>query len=271
MNQSFDVQLQQIFSQVRADIVGAIPRLIAAVLLVTLAFLSASIVERGLRLALVRLRFDQLLRRVGIDHWLQKAGVRQPMNDFVPRVAYFLLLFVFARSAADLLGLTALSTAIGAALDFLPRLITALAILLIGGALASFVGSSVRQLAENAGIEFSGSLGSAASVVTMGVLAMMALAQLGIDTEFVRLIVGIVTAGAVFAAALSLGLGTRDISRSIIAGYYARRTFQIGEPMTIVGESGTLVAITPTQALLQDGETVIAVPNAAFLDGVVRQ
>jgi hypothetical protein len=105
----------------------------------------------------------------------------------------------------------------------------------------------------------------------MGVLAMMALAQLGIDTEFVRLVVGIVAAGAVLAGALSLGLGTRDISRSIIAGYYARRTFQIGEPMTIVGESGTLLAITPTQALLQSGQTVIAVPNAAFLDGVVRQ
>lgn len=271
MNQGIDVQLRQIFASMQAQVIGALPRIIAALILIAIAFIVAAVVERLLRVALRRIRFDALLRRTGVDQWLQRVGLRQPMNDFLPRVSYFLLLFVFARSAADLLGLAAISAAIGAALVLLPRILVALAILLIGGALAAFVGAAVREFAQNLGVDFAAALGSAVSLVTMVVLVMMSLDQVGIDTAFVRLVVGIAFAGGALAAALSLGLGTRDVSRNIIAGFYARRTFTIGEPMEIRGEAGTLLAFTPTQVLLQQGERVVAVPNQSFLDGVVRQ
>ena len=58
---------------------------------------------------------------------------------------------------------------------------------------------------------------------------------------------------------------------AIIAGFYARRTFQVGETMTVGGEQGTLTAITPTQTLLRQGDQIVAVPNSAYLDGIVRQ
>lgn len=271
MAQTIQGQLQDILIQLQADAVAIVPRLAAAIILMLLALVFAFIIERALRAALVRIRFDGLLRRAGVDLWLHRVGIRQPMNDFLPRVVYFMLLFVFARSAANLLGLTALSDAIAVALGYLPRLITALAILLIGGALATFIGRAVQELAAGAGLDFAGSLGSAASGLTGVVLTMMALAQLGVDTELLRLLVGLITAGLMLAMALSFGFGTRDLTRSIIAGFYARRTFRIGEALTVGGEEGTLTAITPTQTLLQQGDRTVAVPNTAFLDGIARQ
>lgn len=272
MNQGIDDQLRDIFRAMLTQVIGAIPRVIAALVLIAVAFGVAAIVERVLRVTLVRMRFDALLRRAGVDQWLQRVGIRQPMNDFLPRVTYFVLLFLFARSAAELLGLTAVASAIGGALVLLPRVLVALAILLIGGALAAFVGNAVREVAQNLGVEFASSLGSAISVVTMVVLVMMSLDQVGIDTGFIRLVVGIAFAGGALAAALSLGLGTRDATRNIIAGFYARRTFRIGAELEIRGERGMLVAFTPTQVLLrQPDDRILAVPNQSFLEGVVRQ
>ena len=75
----------------------------------------------------------------------------------------------------------------------------------------------------------------------------------------------------VLAFGLSFGLGTRGITRSIVAGFYARKTFEMGRRIEIAGESGRLTAITPTQTLLDDGGTIIAVSNQAFLEQTVRQ
>ena len=61
------------------------------------------------------------------------------------------------------------------------------------------------------------------------------------------------------------------MTRNILAGFYARKTFEMGRDLEVLGEIGKLVAITPTQTLLQQGERVVAVSNAVFLDEVVKQ
>ena len=71
---------------------------------------------------------------------------------------------------------------------------------------------------------------------------------------------------------LSFGLGTRDITRNLIAGFYARKIFSTGKELEIRGQRGVLRSIAPTQTLfIQPDETVIAVSNAAFLEDVVKQ
>ncbi len=70
---------------------------------------------------------------------------------------------------------------------------------------------------------------------------------------------------------LSLGLGTREITRNILAGFYARKVFRIGEEMEIAGERGTLKAITPTQTLLERDNRTIAVANSVYLEDPVKQ
>jgi len=65
--------------------------------------------------------------------------------------------------------------------------------------------------------------------------------------------------------------GTREVTQSILAGFYARRVFSIGQPIEIQGQRGTLKAITPTLTLLdQDGKTV-SVANTVFLRQAVKQ
>ncbi len=264
-------QLQGLLDGLVQGVITWTPKVLLGVVLVLLALAVAKIVEKALRSLLVRLRFDALLERVGIDQALQKIGLRQELNYILPRVVYFLLLFLFAKTAADSLGLVAISDAIGAFMAYLPNLIAALLIIILGGAASQFAGTTVAAAAGNAGIDFAPALGRLVTGVLLFVLGIMAVAQLQINTEIIRLVTAAVLAAFVLAFGLSFGIGSREITRNIIAGFYARRMFRVGEEMEIAGERGVLTAITPTQVILDQKGRTVAVANTVFLEQVVKQ
>ena len=70
--------------------------------------------EVVLRMILVRIHFDSLVEKAGVYKMLQRIGLRQQLNLFLPRLVYFLVIFLLARTASDALGLVAISSAIGA-------------------------------------------------------------------------------------------------------------------------------------------------------------
>lgn len=270
--------MQQVTDQLVATYQGVIesliawtPRVLLAFVLIFVALLVAKITERILRAMMTRLRFDTLTERMGLDQAMQKIGVRESLNQVVPRIVYYLLLILFAKTAADSMGLVAISDAIGAFMAYLPNIVAAILILVLGSTAAQFAGRAVSESAANSGIEFASSLGSVVSGVLMFVLGIMAISQLQIDTEIIRVVTAAVLAGMALAFGLTFGLGSRDLTRNILAGFYARKTFRIGEMMEIRGERGELKTITPTQTILQQGDQVVAVANSVFLDEMVKQ
>ena len=264
-------QLVAVFDGLVESIIAATPHVILAIVLLIAALLVAKITERTLRAFLVRLKFDTLLGKVGVDEGLGRIGVRQEMSRFLPRVVYWLLLFLFAKTAADALGLEAISSAIGTFMAYLPNVVAAVLILLVGTALSQFAGRAVSEAAENSGIDYASSLGGLVSGLLLLVVGIMAISQLRIDTDIVRLVIAALLAGFALAFGLSIGLGSRDITRNILAGFYARKTFDVGSELEVAGERGTLTSITPTQTILeQDGRTV-AVANSVFLEQVAKQ
>lgn len=264
-------QFMATYQGVIDSLIAWTPKVLLAVVLLVAALVVAKVVERILRTVMTRLRFDSLIERVGIDQAMQRIGIRDSLNQVVPRIVYYLLLILFAKTAADSMGLAAISDAIGAFTAYLPNIVAALLILVLGSTAAQFAGRAVAEAATNTGIEFGASLGSLVSGVLMFVLGIMAVSQLQIDTEIIRVVTSAVLAGMALAFGLAFGLGSRDVTRNILAGFYARKTFEIGKEMEVKGERGELRTITPTQTLLQQGDRIVAVANSVFLDEVVKQ
>lgn len=264
-------QLSEAFRGLLDSIIAQTPRIAVGFVLVLLAFVVARLVERALRAALKRVRLDAAMGRLGADEAVRRIGISQPLSHVLARITYFLFLLLFLRTAADGLGIAAVSSAIGALFAYLPNVIAAAVILVLGSVAAQAAGKVVGRAAANSGIEFASSLGSLVTGVLMVVLGIMAVGQLRLDTEIVRVLVMGILAAVALAFGLSFGLGSRDVMRNILAGFYARKTFQMGEPLEIGEARGRLTAITPTQTILEDGDQIVAVANSAFLEQVVRQ
>ncbi len=264
-------KLTQAFGGLLDSTIAAIPRVVVGILLAITALIIAKVIERVLRKSLTQMRFDELIAKAGIDQALHRLGVRQPWSSLLPRVSYFLILLVLARTAGDALGIAAVSGAIGAFFAYLPNVFAAVALLLLGSTMGQVVGQAVTLSAESAGIDFAPSLGKLISGAILFVCAMMAIAQLKIDTDIVRVVTTLVLGGAALAFGLSFGLGTRDIVRNVTAGFYARKVLVMGKPIEIAGQQGILRAITATHLILQHEGQETSVSNATLLDHVARQ
>lgn len=264
-------KLVQAFVNLADSIIAAVPKIAMGIVLVVAALILARVVERAVRYALAKLRFDSLVGKVGIDRALQRIGIRQQLTLLLPRLVYFLILLLLAKTAVDALGLIAISDAIGAFFSYLPNIVAALLLLILGGTVGQFAGQTVSQSAESSGIEFAPALGKLVSGLIFFVCAMMAVAQLKIDTEIVRIVTSFVLGGAALGFGLSFGLGTRDIIRNVAAGYYARKILEVGGQVELGGQRGTLRAITATHLVLESEGQECAIANSTLLEQVAKQ
>lgn len=211
-------QLLQSFRDLQLTVATTIPRILVGAVVLVVLVVAAKIAERLLRAVLVRLRFDSLLEQAGVDKVLHRLGLRQSLSLVLPRLAYFLLLFLFARTAADAFGLTAISEAIASLFAYLPNVFAAVLLVVVGAAVSQFVGRTVTQAAEESGIEFARQLGSVVAWLILFVVGIMAIAQLRFDTDMVRIVTICALSGLAVAFGLSVGLGTREITRNVLGG-----------------------------------------------------
>ena len=264
-------KLIQSFSNLAETIIAAVPKVAMGLLLVIGGLLAAKIIERAVRYALTKVRFDALVGKVGIDRALQRIGLRQELTVVIPGLTYFLVLLLLAKTGVDALGLVAISDAIGAFFAYLPNIIAALLLLILGSALGQFAGQTVSQSAADSGIEFAPALGKLVSGLVLFVCAMMAIAQLKIDTDIVRIVASFVLGGAALAFGLSFGLGTRDIVRNVAAGFYARKLLVVGQTLELAGQQGVLKAITATHIVIESEGRETTISNETILTAITRQ
>ena len=260
------------FENLADSAIAAAPRVLIGIVLMVVGLAIAKIIEIVLRFILTRIRFDTLMERAGIDKTLHRIGLRQQLNVAIPRIVYFLTLIVLARTAADGLGLTAISGAIGAFFAYLPNIIAALLLMIVGTAVAQFASETVTEAGRSSGIDFAPTLGKLVSGLIIFVVGMMAIGQLQIDTNMVRIVTSFILGAGALAFGLAFGLGTRDVVRNITAGFYLRKHLLIGERVEIVCQSVILRSITATHVVMEDDSaTEISISNGTFLDQVAKQ
>ena len=114
---------------------------------------------------------------------------------------------------------------IGPLFAYLPNVVAAVLLVVVGSAVGQFAGDTLRARRRSPASIPARSLGSIVSGVILFVVGIMAIGQLRIDTDMVRIFTICTLSGLALAFGLSFGLGTRDITRNAMAGFYARKVF----------------------------------------------
>ncbi len=273
MDSTFTIQgaVVQVLRQLGTGAVNFAPRLITALILTLIGWAIASIVRYALSQVLHRAGADAALDRAGLMDSFRRLGVNEPMRRTVPAMVFWLALLLFVQSAADMVGLRTISDGITGFFAFLPNLLSAAIIVILGNALGQFLGNAATNYARDSGLAFARSLGSALSSFTLFVVAIVALGQLKVDTRILNILTIVIFSGLALAFGLSFGLGTRDATRNLIAGFYARRVFGAGQTLEVDGRRGVIAAISAQQTLLEADGATIAVPNTALIEQAVRR
>ena len=154
---------------------------------------------------------------------------------------------------------------------YLPKVFGAALVLVIGVLLAQLVNGIVHGAAEGVGLDYSAGLGRVAQALVIIISISVAIGQLEIKTELLNTVIAIVLASLGLAAALALGLGSRDLVAQILAGIYVREIFEVGQVVQIDEVEGVIEEIgTVKTLLLTADDELISVSNKRLLDQRVK-
>ena len=242
-----------------------------ALLLLIVGWLVARIGQALIVRLLRRLGLDRLADRTGIARGLSTIGSQNTLSYVLARITYWLILIFFILLALGALGLTdVVTSALNSFFAFLPRLVVATAIFLVGAFVARVLGDAVTAMAVQSNIPSGRVLGQAVRYSLLLVVVILALDELGVQTTILTTIIIVTLAAVALGLALAFGLGNRQLAHGIMAGFHAREEFKAGQELTVGDQSGRLLRIGATKALLETSEGQISIPNVVLLNEVVR-
>jgi Mechanosensitive ion channel, conserved TM helix len=197
-------------------VIGFLPELIGALVLLIVGLLVASILRVIFEKIIDALKIDTLLRKLGVERFFERAGMKVRSGKFIGALVYWFFVVVVVLAISDILGLWGLSTFLNEVLVYFPNIIVAVLILLAAIVIANFLRGLVRASVMSAKLHSSKFLGALTwwSVVLFGFFA--ALLQLGVAAALIQTIVTGFIAMLALAGGIAFGLGGRDYASHLI-------------------------------------------------------
>lgn len=257
-------------TKIVTDIIDFIPRLIYGTIILLIGTLVALLVRAVLRFVLRRLHFDPLVERTGITGTLRGLGIKTPLSDIVAQTIFALLLLSFLITAARLMGLDPVARVLEQLLIFLPNLIAAVIVFLVGGIVAKFLGDLVAGVVRGAGLAYASRIGSLVQYLISLFVVILALSTMGLDTSILVTAVTILLAAFGLALALALGFGARTVVQHILAGYYMRQRFTVGQLLTLDQTRGAVSNIGTVNTVVTTPTGDVVIPNRLLVESIVE-
>ena len=149
-------------------------------------------------------------------------------------------------------------------INYLPRVLSALIVVILGGVAGTIASTAARQSLGRT----MGRLGDQVPTVLKGIItafaAILAAAQLGIDTTVINIVVGAAAFGLALAFAMVVGFGSRPVATELASGRALRRMVAIGDSVENDDLSGVVVAMHPTAVEIDAEGKSVLMQNSDF-------
>ncbi|HOB65165.1 mechanosensitive ion channel [Ottowia sp.] len=194
-------------------LMDAVPRIIAAGLILLITWLVGSFATRLLASLLANVGFDTLPAKLGLQH----AFARTPPSTLIGRIALvFAMLFAIVE-AGNQLGFARFSDMIMTFIEFAGDVLLGSVILIIGFMLANVAHEAIARASGNGT-----ALANVARFAILGIVLAMGLRAMGIADDIVNLAFGLTLGAIAVAVALAFGLGGREAAGRLASRWVDR-------------------------------------------------
>jgi len=192
------------------------PNFLAALIVFILGLAVASGIGRLIENIIDALKIDAIIERMGARPFFDRAGLRIDSGRFLGQLIMWFFVLVFLLASTDILGLTAVSTALRQLLGYVPNVIVAAIIVLAAVVLANFLQRLTQAAAGGANLKAANLAGAVVkwSVFVFGFLA--ALSQLQVAPNIVNILVTGFVAMLAIAGGLAFGLGGKEYAADLL-------------------------------------------------------
>jgi hypothetical protein len=199
-----------------------LPKLALALGVLLAGWLLARFARFAINKGLRAINFNVLTERAGLDGFLNQGGIQTDTTGIIALLIYWLVILAALIIGCNSMGLTYITGLLGEIVLFVPKVIVALLILAFGAYFARFVRNSVVTYCKNIAIQDADVLGKLAQYAIMTFVVLIALDQVNVGGEIVRVSFLIILAGVTFALSLAFGLGGKNAAAELIDRWWPR-------------------------------------------------
>ncbi len=257
--------LQQVVEQ----IIGVLPNIIGALVLLVFGWILAKIVSSITSRILSRIGLDKLADRLNDTDSFRESNITIKPVSIIKKFLYWTILLIFILSATETLGLDILTQQVGKIVDFIPKLLTAMIIMGIGFYLADAIKQLVGNAAQSFGLPSWKVISYGVFYILLVAISITALEQAGIMTDVIKWNIYIVLAGIFLAFAIAYGFAARNVLTSILTSYYSKSNFAVGQVIELDEYTGTIIKMDNVSFTLDIGDRYIVFPQSRLMNGQV--
>jgi hypothetical protein len=207
--------LTESMSRLLSQVASLLPGIVALIVALLISALAAWVIAIGLRRSLTGIHFDERASRWGFASPVEWSTAKSPTLLVTRIVFWLIILFGFLVGIASF-DATLTSQLAHSVFAYLANVLGAVVVLLAGNIIARFLARSVLIGGVNMNLQYTRLLAVGVKWLVNVLAVAMALEQLKIGAGIVNLAFGILFGGIVFALALAVGLGSKElVSRSL--------------------------------------------------------
>ncbi|APZ46297.1 hypothetical protein BW723_08295 [Polaribacter reichenbachii] len=252
------------------DFVNFLPQLLKGLAFLIIGWLFIKFILYIIKKALGLTNIDALPEKLNVDEIFGSNSVKIQPTKIIITTIKWILIFVFVIVASELLGLKMVSEQLSNLIAYLPKLISALIIFAVGIYLANLVKKAVASMFASLELTGGSLVGNIVFYLIAVIVSVTALNQAGINTDLITNNLSIIFASILAAFTISFGLGSRDIIKRLLFGYYSRKNLQVGNKIKTKNYEGIIQSIDNISVILKVENKTIIIPVKEIVDNEIE-
>lgn len=264
--------IEKIVLEMITSIIGLIPKLIGAIVVLIVGYIIAKIVATVIRKVLSNIGIDKLKDMLDKIELVQKANITVLPSEVISKIIYYTLLLFFLLIATSVLNIPEISQLVQDLITLVPELVVAFIILVIGVLVGDSIKNIVHTACKSVGIPGANIIAGFTFFFVLINALMIALRKAKIPTEFLTNNLTVAFAGIAMAFAIGYGLASKKTMANYLASFAIKDKYDLGTVITVDGHTGEIIEVDNASITLLSSEDAsrIVIPLSTLTDTNVQ-
>lgn len=252
------------------DFVGFLPKLLLGIGFLILVWILLKLILYAVRKALGFTNIDSLPEKLKIDEIFGESKIKIEPTKIILTTIKWILILLFVIVGSELMGLRMVSEQLSNLIGYLPKLVSALIIFGVGVYIANMVKNALISMFKSMELHGGNLVGNIAFYLITIIISVTALNQAGVNTDLITSNLSLILGSILLAFTIAFGLGSRDVIKRLLFGYYSRKNLQIGQKIKFKGFEGIIVSIDNICLVIETKKGRIVLPISEVVDNEIE-
>jgi len=242
-----------------------VPNVFMALIIFIIGYLVSKVLAKIVKKLLVKLGIDKIGEKLNDVEIIRKSSIEIKISELTAKLLYYFSMLFFIVASTSVLGIPEISQLVSDIFQFIPNLVVALIVLILGTLLADILRKGILTALKSLGIPSAAIIASIFFYFLFVNVFISALSQAEIDTTFLSQNISIILGGIVAAFAIGYGLASKDLMSNLVAAFYTKKQFNVGDKVTIEGETGVITSTENSKIEIKTESGKVVIPFSKTL------